>query len=224
MLVVLLSCSAAWGVVFTDYGSGATIELAAGAGVWQINWGQGPWTWFDPVGGSILDSSVTSIFDVHATAPADISPDLLATLPVAGTLTLTAYEGDTAVGTMVLSGTGQNVIDINASRIEGDPATGIFLAPFRPLDPKLTMLLDEKTGIFEDIEQIGEWDFYWSGYYAGPLVEGLSLQDNIFAALGGQVPVIGGVAEFTLTGQYIPEPATISLLAFGAVALLRKRR
>ncbi|MBN1817095.1 MAG: PEP-CTERM sorting domain-containing protein [Sedimentisphaerales bacterium] len=223
LLTVLVFCSSAWGLVFTDYGSGVTIELVAGAGIWQIDWGQGPWTWFESAGGPILDSSVQGIFDVHATAAASISPDLIATLPVAGTLTLTAYDGENAIGTMVLTGAGQNVIDINASRVEGDPATGIFLVSFRPPDPKLTMNLEEKTGIFEEIEPIGEWDFYWSGYYAGPLMEGFPLQDNIFAALGGQVPVIGGVAEFALTGQYIPEPATILLLGLGSVIFLKRR-
>ena len=213
--------------IFTDYGSGTTVELAVGGGIWQVNWGQGPWTWFDPVGTSILDSTVTSIFDVHAIAPADITPELVATMFVEGTLTLTAHDPgdpDIVTGTMVLSGSGKNVIEMNAANVFSDEETGVFMAPFKPLEPKLTMNLQETTGIYEDIEQVGDWDFYWAGWYVAPLIEGMALQDNIFAVLGGQAPLVGGVAEFTLTGDSVPEPATLMLLSLGSVMFLRKRR
>lgn len=225
--VVVLWCSIGYGLTFTDYGSGTTVELTSGAGVWQVNWGQGPWTWFDPIGASILDSTVTGVFDVHTTAPADISADLVATLPIEGTLTLSSHDpGDpgTVTGTMVLSGSGQTVIDINASRVFVDEEGGMFMAPIKPLDSKSALTLQEATGIFADIEQIDDWDLYVAGWYAAPLIEGLALQDNIFAALGGQVPLIGGLAEFALTGEYIPEPATVTLLGLGGLALLRRRR
>lgn len=227
MCFVCISIPSMAAITFTDYGSGSTIELAAGSGIWQINWGQGPWTWFEPAGTSILDSTVSSIFDVHTTAPAEISPELLATLYVDGILTLSAHDpGDAGVvtGTMVLSGSGKNVVDINAANVFVDEETGMFMAPFKPLEPKLTLNLQEVTGVFEDIEQVGEWEFYWAGWYAAPLIEGMALQDNIIVALGGQVPLVGGVAEFTLTGEYVPEPATVMLLSLGSVMFLRKRR
>ena len=79
---------------FADYGSGTTIEISVGKGIWQLNFGQGPWTWSDDTSEPLLDSNVSGILDLHATAPADVSADLLATLPIAGKLTLTAHDTD----------------------------------------------------------------------------------------------------------------------------------
>ena len=192
-------------ISFTDYGSGTTIELAVGKGIWQLNWGQGPWTWSDLPGLSLLDSNVSGILDIHTTAPADVSADLVATLPIAGSLTLSAHDEDykdVTTGTMVLSGTGINVIDINASRIIMDEGSGMCFAPFHPPAPKLTLTLEEATGVFEYIEQAGDWDLNIAGSYAAPLIEGLGLQDNILAVLGGQVPIIGSIGTFALNGQY----------------------
>jgi len=193
---------------FADYGSGTTIELAVGKGIWQLNWGQGPWTWSDLAGLPLLDSNVSGVLDIHTTAPADVSADLVATLPIAGTLTLTAHDEDykdVTTGTMVLSGTGINVIDINASRIIMDEGSGMCFAPFHPPAPKVTLTLEEATGVFEYIEQAGDWELYIAGSYAAPLIGGLGLQDNILAVLGGQVPIIGGIGTFALNGQYIPD-------------------
>lgn len=193
---------------FTDYGSGTTIELAVGKGIWQLNWGQGPWTWSDSTSQHLLDPNVSGLLDIHATAPADVSADLIATLPIAGTLTLSAHDEnykDVIIGTMVLRGTGINAIDINASRVLVDEGSGMAFAPFHPPDPKLTLTLDEATGVFAYIDQVGDWELSLAGSYAAPLVKGLGLQDNILAALGGQVPIIGGIGEFALTGLYIPD-------------------
>ena len=195
-------------IVFTDYGSGTTIELAVGKGIWQLNWGQGPWTWSESTDQPLLDPSVTGILDLRTTAAADVSADLVATLPIAGTLTLSAHDEDykdVTTGTMVLSGTGINVIDINASRVIMDEDSGMCFAPFHPPAPKLTLKLEQATGVFEYIDQAGDWELNIAGSYAAPLIEGLGLQDNILAVLGGQVPVIGGIGTFALTGQYIPD-------------------
>jgi len=193
---------------FTDYGSGTTIELFAGGAVWQLNWGQGPWTWSDSTDQPLLDPNVSAILDLRTTAPADVSADLIATLPIAGTLTLSAHDEDykdVTIGTMVLSGAGINVIDINASRVIVDEGSGMFLAPFHPPGPKVTLTLDEATGVFAYIDQVGAWELSIAGSYAIPLIKGLELQDNIFTALGGNVALIGGIGEFALTGQYIPD-------------------
>jgi hypothetical protein len=226
-MVTLWVGMASAGLEFTDYGSGTTSKLVSGAGIWQINWGQGPWTWYPKDHDPMLNSQVKCIFDVHTTAPASISPDLVATLTVAGTATFTAFDAQNpaiTTGTMILSGTGINRIDINASRVFGDPATGIFQAAFKALDPKLDMTLVEATGIFAGLQQSNPWQWYWSGYYAAPLIAGMPLQQNIFAVLGGQVPLVGGVAEFVLTGESIPEPTTLVLLGFGAVLAARKAK
>ncbi|MHC4169734.1 MAG: hypothetical protein ACYSWQ_22535 [Planctomycetota bacterium] len=195
-------------IPFTDCGSGTTIELAVGKGIWQLNWGQGPWTWSEVAGLPLLGSNVSGILDIHTTAPADVSADLVATLPIAGTLTLSAHDEDhkdVTTGTMVLSGAGINVIDINASRVLVDEGSGLAFASFHAPDPKLTLTLDEATGVFAYVSQTGDWELHFAGSYAAPLVNGLELQDNILAALGGQVPVIGGIGTFALTGQYIPD-------------------
>ncbi len=195
-------------VPFIDYGSGTTIELFTGGATWQLNWGQGPWTWSDSNGEALLDSNVSAILDLRTTSAADVSADLVATLPIAGTLTLSAHDEDykdVTIGTMVLSGAGINVIDINASRVLVDEGCGMFLAPFHPPAPKVTLTLEEATGVFEYIDQEGEWELNIAGSYAIPLIPGLELQDNIFTALGGNVALIGGMGTFALSGLYIPD-------------------
>lgn len=205
---------------FTDFGSGTTIELRVGKGTWQINWGQGPWTWFVGEGDSLLGPNVTALLDIHTTAPADISADVVATLPIAGSLTLTAHDPqnrDNVIGKMVLSGSGINVIDLNASRVIVDEGSGMAMTPFPAPEPKMALTLDEATGVFAYIEQVGDWDLHLAGVYAAPLIAGLPLQDNIFAALGGKAPVIGGMATFALSGQYDEEAGrqAESFCAFG---------
>jgi hypothetical protein len=193
---------------FADYGSGITIELFAGGATWQLNWGQGPWTWSDSNDLPLLDPNVSGVLALRTTAAADVSADLVATLPIAGTLTLSAHDEDykdVTIGTMVLSGAGINVIDINASRVLVDEGSGMFLAPFHPPAPKVTLTLDEATGVFAYIDPVGDWELNIAGSYAIPLIKGLELQDNIFTALGGNVALIGGIGTFTLTGQYIPD-------------------
>ena len=195
-------------VPFIDYGSGTTIELFAGGATWQLNWGQGPWTWSDSNGEALLDSNVSAILDLRTTAAADVSADLVATLPIAGTLILSAHDEDykdVTIGTMVLSGAGINVIDINASRVLVDEGCGMFLAPFHPPGPKVTLTLEEATGVFEYIDQVGDWELSLAGSYAIPLIEGLELQDNIFTALGGNVALIGGISTFALDGLYFQD-------------------
>ena len=195
-------------VPFADYGSGTTVELFAGGATWQLKWGQGPWTWSESTAPALLDSSVSGILDLRTTAAAAVSADLVATLPIAGTLTLSAHDKDykdVTTGTMVLSGAGINVIDINASRVIVDEASGMFLAPFHPPAPKVTLTLEEATGVFEYIDQAGDWELSLAGSYAIPLIKGLGLQDNIFTALGGKVALIGGISTFALSGQYTPD-------------------
>jgi hypothetical protein len=200
--------------VFADYGSGTTTQLFAGGAVWQLNWGQGPWTWSDSTDQPLLDSNVSAVLDLLTTGAADVSADLVATLPIAGTLTLTAHDEhfpDVTTGTMVLSGAGINVIDINASRVIVDEGSGMFLAPFHPPGPKVTLALEEATGVFGHITQVGPWDLSFAGSYAIPLIEGLELQDNIMTALGGNVALIGGIGEFALSGLYTPNQAKLPI-------------
>jgi len=193
---------------FVDYGSGTTTQLFAGGATWQLNWGQGPWTWCDSTGQSLLDSNVSAVLDLRTTASADISADLVATLPIGGTLTLSAhdpYNKNVVTGTMTLTGTGVNVIDINASRVLVDEGSGMFLAPFHAPGPKLTMTVKKTTGVFAYVEPTGDWEMAFAGSYAIPLIEGQSLQGNIFTALGGNVALIGGLGEFELMERYVPD-------------------
>jgi len=206
---LILSKTAEIGIAFADCGSGTTIELAVGKGIWQTNWGQGPWTWSEETSEALLDPNVTGLLDLRTTAPADVSQDMLATLPIAGTLTLTAHgerDDNEVLGTMILSGTGINVIDINPARVIVDEASGMFMAPFHPPAPKLTLTLEKSTGVFAYIDEMQDCELHLAGSYAVPLIEGLGLSDNILTALSGGVPLIGGIGAFRLAGEYVPDP------------------
>jgi hypothetical protein len=194
------------GVPFADYGSGTTTELVSGKGTWQINWGQGPWTWSDNEGESLLGSNVSSVLALQATGAAAINADMVGTLPIQGKLTLNAYDKSNAnvvIGTMLLSGTGVNIIDINASRVIVDEGSGIGMASFHAPGPELTMTLNEATGVFAYIRQTGDWRLELAGLYAMPLMEGGATQANILAAMTGKVPLIGGLGTFALSGSYV---------------------
>jgi len=193
------------GTAFADYGSGTTIELVSGKGTWQINWGQGPWTWCDDTAEPLLGPNVSSVLALRTTAAGKVSSDFVITLPIEGTLTLSAHDknnGNVVIGTMVLSGPGVNIVEGNASRVLVDEGTGMFLAPFRPPGPELTLTLDDATGVFAYIKQAGDWQLQLAGLYAAPLMEGVALQDNIFKALGGAIPLVGGMGMFALSGRY----------------------
>ena len=180
--------------------------MVSGKGTWQINWGQGPWTWSDNTTAlPLLGANVSSILALQTTAPAKVSADLVATLPIAGTLTLSAHDqnnGNGVIGTMVLSGTGVNIVDLNASRVLVDQGTGMALAPFHPPGPEVALTLKEATGVFAYVKQAGDWRLQLAGLYAMPLIKGVKLQDNIMQALGGKVALIGGLGDFALSGQY----------------------
>ncbi len=191
---------------FADYGSGTTIELVSGKGTWQINWGQGPWIWSESTTAQpLLGSNVSSILAIQTTAPAKVSADLVATLPIAGTLTLSAHDqnnGNGVIGTMVLNCVGVNIVDLNAARVIVDQGSGMALAPFHPPGPEATATLKEATGVFAYVKQVGDWRLQLAGLYAMPLLKGVKLQDNIMQALGGKVPLVGGLGDFALSGQY----------------------
>jgi hypothetical protein len=190
---------------FADYGSGTTTELISGKGTWQINWGQGPWTWSDNAGEPLFGSNVSSVLALHTTAPAKVNADMVVTLPVQGDLILTACDKSNAkvvIGTMSLTGTGVNIIDLNAARVVVDQGSGIGMAPFSAPGPELAMTLNEATGVFAYLRQTGDWRLELAGLYAMPLAgEGIT-QMHILKALGGEVPLIGGLGTFALSGQY----------------------
>lgn len=195
-------------VPFTDYGSGTTIELVSGKGTWQISWGQGPWAWSsESTAQPLLDPNVSGILDIHTTAPANVSADLVATLPIEGTLTLSAQEksNNVVIGTMMLRGTGVNIVDLNVARAVVDEGSGIGMAPFHAPGPEMTMSLEEATGVFAYIKQSGNWRLQLAGLYALPLTKNPISQAHILAALGGKVPLIGGLGTFALSGQYVPD-------------------
>ncbi len=203
----LILTESAQSTSFSDYGSGTTTELVSGKGTWQVNWGQGPWTWSANEGDPLFGSNVSSVLALHTTAAASVSTDLVATLPVQGDLTLTARDKSNAnvvIGTMSLSGTGVNIIDINASRVLLDEGSGMAMGTFHPPGPELAMTLNEATGVFAYIQQSGDWRLELAGFYAMPLITGSTLQNSILAALAGKVPLIGGLATFALSGEYDP--------------------
>jgi hypothetical protein len=150
---------------------------------------------------------VSSVLALQTTAPAKVSADMVATLPIEGVFTLSARDranANVVIGTMTLSGTGFNIIDLNASNAVLDEGSGVGMVGFHPPGPELAMTLDEATGVFAYIRQSGDWRLELAGLYAMPLAKEGPLQSHIMAALGGKVPLIGGLGVFALSGQYEP--------------------
>ncbi len=60
------------------------------------------------------------------------------------------------------------------------------------------------------------------GNYIG--VSGGGPQPWLLVVIDDALDDVGSFESFTLRGTYVPEPATLSLLAFGALAILHRRR
>lgn len=195
---------------FCEYGSAQSVQLGSGGGLWTQQWGQHPVKWFQcetsPNNG-LLNKNVVGTLQSQTVGAPYISPSLMVTLPLAGTLTLTAYEDDAHTevsGEIVASFQGDFLLDGFAGH--ATETSGKILIPFgRAASSDATPMYMEvvsATGKFKNVNQVDLWEFYVSGQITLARVPTLPLQVNILAALQNSALILGAEEETVLTGSY----------------------
>lgn len=204
-----------------------TDEGVAYGSHWSWRFTEGPFTWLSDDDAPLPNWSMSafareediwaggSSLVITAHEPGDPSA-------VTGTLTLRIEAVDHAP-------------NYNADDAIVDEDAGLIMTSFGyrnlPGSPStiITETLD-KTGVFENIELVGDQNIYFNGYLFLRRIEGMDVQENIYQTLGTEGP-LGGFCTAVWDGAYemVPEPSAIaSLLSAAAVGLLacrlRRRR
>jgi len=215
-------------IPFTNYAALCQDELlytpegAPYGSHWSWRFAQGPWTWLSD------DDPALPNWNMSAFVREE---DLWG---VGGSLTITAHEpGDPSAvrGTLVLGIQGlDHAMNFSAADAIVDEDAGLIMVSFGyanlpgPPSTIITETLD-KTGVFQDIELVGEQNIYFNGHLFLRRIDGMDVQDNIMHVLQSGEGPIGGFCTAVWDGHYVPEPCTLAtLLSVGVVGLLRRTR
>ena len=208
---------------FCDYGYAFTENLSATSGDWEQVWGLRSVDWFECTASpnnSLLNRNVSGKLESEAIAfpyfpynpgfgTSEDSGEYTLVVPLAGTLTL---SGPGKSGHLVLGSVGvyNFVVDGNADAATVDKDAGTIKIPFGraayPDSSPMRMTIEEASGRYETIKQVGEWEFYVSGEITLARIPYLSVQDNILAALIIPGLIVWAEEEMVLTGKYYLGP------------------
>lgn len=197
---------------FCEYGSGVSVQLGSAGGLWQQTWGQGAWEWFDcdaepDVG--ILSSNVVGLLQTWATGVPQVDyATMIAHLPLAGQLTLTAFGNKASpdgAGRIVGDFTGTFVVDGLASHALVDEEAGtikILFGTAVEAGPDGYITVTETNGKFKSIQALGPWEWHVNGTLTLARIPNLPLQLNILAAFENSLLILGAEEEIVLAGSY----------------------
>jgi hypothetical protein len=123
-------------------------------------------------------------------------------------MVLTEHAADNSedvAGQITCDVTATFVVDMNAERAVVNDAEGTITVAFGTSveeGPDGLMTVTETTGTFADIKQVCPWKWYVNGTMQCARVPGLSVQDNLLAALQQAELLLGAQEEFVLSGLY----------------------
>jgi len=194
---------------FCEYGTGISLQLGAGGGLWDQTWGEEAWEWYDcdaePNVG-FLNKNVVGLLGTTTAGPPQIDGDWILRFDFGGWFVLTANDNPGEIAGQIFGDVeGTFVADINADRAVVDEEAGTITIVFGAElhdDPDALITVTETTGKFKSIHAEGPWEWHVSGTVDIALVEGLPLQMNILAGLGNPDLLLGAEEEIVLSGSY----------------------
>jgi hypothetical protein len=172
---------------------------------WSWRFSQGPFTWRSDDDAPLPNWSMSAFAreeDIWAGG---------------SSLTVVAHEpGDPSAvrGTMLLGIQGlDHAMNLNADDAIVDEDAGLIMTSFGypnlPGQPS-TIITEtlEKTGVFENIELVGDQNIYFNGHLFVRRIEGMDVQENIIQAITTEGPM-GGFCTAVWDGEYIVLPPGI---------------
>jgi len=170
---------------------------------WSWRFAPGPWAWLSDADDALPHWTISAFAKEE---------DLWG---VGGSLSMTAHEpGDPSAvrGTLVLGIEAlDHAMNFSADDAIVDEGAGLIMITFGyqnlpgPASTIITGTL-EKTGVFKDIELVGEQNIYFNGHLFLRRIADMDLQDNINQIVQTEGP-LGGFCTAVWDGHYLPQPA-----------------
>jgi hypothetical protein len=176
------------------------------------------------------DENVEWQWEAQYTGPFTPTGDdpLIIAAPFTSSSTIFAKSSDgSVVGTLVLNGEGVLPASLRADTSVADPTGGQMMTRYfnsvpgvgydRPIE---TYTIVGKTGIYQNLEQVGRWSLYGAGLTVRPFYAGQTIDQ---AALNG---IITSHSTLTIEGSYeiVPEPTSMVVVLVSGIGLMRRRR